>query len=79
MKTKTIPSRAVRKVAKDGRFGPKNRRPKGTKTEPLYVCVEKSLAAYAKKQAYGCGSISLYIERLILKHKTSTPAHSVAR
>lgn len=66
--------KAVRKVSKDGRYGTKRRRPAGTALEPLYTNVVKSAATYAKKQVEKYGSVSLYIERLILKDKLTNKA-----
>jgi hypothetical protein len=62
--------RAERKVAKDGRYTTKKRRPTGTKTEPLYLYVVKEAAAHAKKVGPGKGSVSVYIEKLILRDKS---------
>lgn len=69
MSKRTLPGRVKRKVSKDGRFGAKTRRPTGTVIRPLYAYITPKAEAHAKKRGAEVGSISAYIDALILKDK----------
>jgi hypothetical protein len=78
MSKRKLAGRAERKVAKDGRYTTKKRRPTGTVTEPLYLYVVKGAAAHAKTEGVKRGSVSVYVEKLILRDKSKNSTKQAA-